>query len=254
MPATGSLILRWLLSYSRNAVRRREKTKSMLVEVTNRFKHAYRRLAGMLAAESLLPDEDCIFFLTHEELGRLVRLRDASISAKAPLRRRVFERQQTLEFPLVFVGAPEPLEAGCGAPQGEETLSGKPVSRGIVEGTARVVRTLKEASALRPGEILIAPVTDVGWTPYFNIIAGLATDVGSVISHGAVVAREYGLPAVVDLKTATRAFKTGDRVILDGDRGILRKIDAGGAMKHGGSACGAPPSDPGKETTNAYQV
>ena len=102
-------------------------------------------------------------------------------------------------------------------------LQGRPASAGLVEGRARVVRTLEEAAALQTGEILIAQVTDVGWTPYFGLIAGLATDVGSAISHGAVVAREYGLPAVVNLQTATRVFSTGDQVVLDGGRGTLSR-------------------------------
>jgi pyruvate,water dikinase len=101
------------------------------------------------------------------------------------------------------------------------TLVGKPVSRGVVTGRARVVETLEGATALEAGEILIAPITDVGWTPYFSLIAGLATDVGSAVSHGAVVAREYGLPAVVNLRVATSRFRTGDEVVLDGNRGTL---------------------------------
>ena len=105
-------------------------------------------------------------------------------------------------------------------------LQGKPVSRGVAEGVVRVVRALEEAVALRPGEILVAPVTDVGWTPYFRIIGGLATDVGSAISHGAVVAREYGLPAVVNLRDATRRLRTGQRVRLDGNLGTVTLLDS----------------------------
>ena len=78
-----------------------------------------------------------------------------------------------------------------------------------------------EAAALEAGEILIAPITDVGWTPYFSLIAGLATDVGSAVSHGAVVAREYGLPAVVNLRVATSRFRTGDLVTLDGAEALF---------------------------------
>jgi pyruvate,water dikinase len=95
----------------------------------------------------------------------------------------------------------------------------------VVEGLARVVHSVDEAAVLEPGEILIAPVTDVGWSPYFRIIGGLATDVGSSISHGAVVAREYGLPAVVNLGSASRSFHTGDHVRLDANRGTLRRLD-----------------------------
>jgi pyruvate,water dikinase len=105
-------------------------------------------------------------------------------------------------------------------------LVGRPVSRGVVEGLARVAMTVEEAADLQPGEILIAPITDVGWTPYFSLIAGLATDVGSALSHGAVIAREYGLPAIVNLRAATKVFKTGDRVRLDADKGVLVRIDS----------------------------
>ena len=102
---------------------------------------------------------------------------------------------------------------------------GKPVSSGRVEGPVRVVLELSDAEALEPGEILVAPITDVGWTPYFGIIRGLVTDVGSAVSHGAVVAREYGLPAVLNTRNATRVLATGDRVRLDGDRGTVEILD-----------------------------
>ena len=96
----------------------------------------------------------------------------------------------------------------------------------MVEGYARVATTIEEAAALQPGEILIAPITDIGWTPYFNVISGLATDVGSAVSHGAVIAREYGLPAIVNLRQATKQFKTGDKVRLDADKGVLTLLEA----------------------------
>ena len=91
----------------------------------------------------------------------------------------------------------------------------------LVEGTVRVATTIAEAQLLQPGEILVAPVTDVGWTPYFTLIAALVTDIGSSVSHGAVVAREYGLPCVVNTQGATRVLHTGDRVRVDGDRGTV---------------------------------
>ena len=77
---------------------------------------------------------------------------------------------------------------------------------------------------MQPGEILVTPFTDVGWTPYFSRAAGLATEVGSVLSHGAVVAREYGLPAVAGLPGVTRRFKTGDMLKVDGNTGELRHL------------------------------
>ena len=212
-------ILEQLMPLAHGAVRCREHTKSGLVAVTTHFKHAYRALGSRMAREGLLPDEDAVFFLTHEELGELVNGRHA-LAEVAVARRMVIDYQMPLHFPQVFTQRPEPVKLEH-ITSDDGALVGKPVSRGVVTGRARVVETLEEATALEAGEILIAPITDVGWTPYFSLISGLATDVGSVVSHGAVVAREYGLPAVVNLRVATSRFRTGDKVVLDGDRGTL---------------------------------
>jgi len=172
-----------------------------------------------MAKEGLLPDPDAVFFLTHQELGLLLG-GHRELAELAVSRRRVIDFQMPLHFPQIFRQRPEPI--GLESSETEHgTLVGKPVSRGVVTGRARVAETLEEAASLQAGEILIAPITDVGWTPYFSLIAGLATDVGSAVSHGAVVAREYGLPAVVNLGIATSRFQTGDLVTLDGDHGTL---------------------------------
>ena len=132
--------------------------------------------------------------------------------------------QETLQFPEVAVGLPQP-EALSAAESEGDVIAGKPVSGGRVEGPVRVVQNLAEAEALETGEILVAGITDVGWTPYFAIISGLVTDVGSAVSHGAVVAREYGLPAVLNTRDATRRLRTGDRVRLDGDTGLIEILE-----------------------------
>jgi pyruvate,water dikinase len=229
-PRAYGFLMRRLIAMARQAVRCREETKSGLVMVTTLFKQAYRRLAEQLVAEGLLPDADAVYFLTHEELRRLSSGDDPQLADRAVSRRSAFAHQDAQSYPDVFQGEPQPLrpdamlellkEADGGA------VSGAPVSRGRVIGRARVVHSLDEAEALRQGEILIAPITDVGWTPYFSLISGLVTDVGSAVSHGAVVAREYGLPAVVNTRVGTLVFSTGDRVLLDGDRGIVRLAEA----------------------------
>jgi pyruvate,water dikinase len=219
--ATDHPVLRRLLPLAHAAIRTREHTKSGLVAVTTAFKHAYRALGLQMAKEGLLADQDAVFFLTHRELGELLR-GGHNLAGQALARRKVIDYQMPLHFPEIFRNRPEPLRLEA-TDNGEGALIGKPVSRGTVTGRARVVETLEEAAALQAGEILIAPITDVGWTPYFSLIAGLATDVGSAVSHGAVVAREYGLPAVVNLRVATSRFQTGDLVTLDGDRGTLAR-------------------------------
>ncbi|MDG2335106.1 MAG: PEP-utilizing enzyme, partial [Myxococcota bacterium] len=140
--------------------------------------------------------------------------------------------QEKLEFDDIYVGFAEPLEADPEHVLGQGEYLGRPVSRGVVEGRARVALTPEEATQLEPGEILVSHITDIGWTPYFSLISGLATDVGSAVSHGAVIAREYGLPAIVNLRVATKVVRTGDRIRLDADRGVLEILES--------SSTGAP--------------
>ncbi|HYX49917.1 MAG TPA: PEP-utilizing enzyme, partial [Ktedonobacteraceae bacterium] len=100
------------------------------------------------------------------------------------------------------------------------TLKGTPASAGIVSGKARVILDPTNAY-LEPGEILIAPSTDPGWTPLFLTAGAVVMEMGGAISHGAVVAREYGIPAVVGVPGATERIITGQRVIVDGTNGIV---------------------------------
>jgi pyruvate,water dikinase len=207
------------------AVRNRERAKSLLVGLTAEFKAAYRGLAKQLVEEGRLSDPDSVYFLFHEELEEIASAASGHpLKRAATQRREVLAYQETLQFPDVGVGLPQPEPLAI-ISTNERTVVGKPVSRGRVEGLVRVVLTLDEAEALEPGEILVAPITDVGWTPYFAIIGGLVTDVGSAVSHGAVVAREFGLPAVLNTRDGTRILRTGERVVLDGDRGTVERLD-----------------------------
>lgn len=218
-------LLRMILPFVQRAISRRERNKSMLVEITHRLKRGYRHLGDLLVKEGKLPDADLVFFFDQKELKKFVNEASADQVAHAIDRRKALAFHEKLDFAEIYVGRPEPEVWRPTASDEEGELVGRPVSRGVVEGPARVAMTVEEAADLQPGEILIAPITDVGWTPYFSLIAGLATDVGSAVSHGAVIAREYGLPAIVNLGAATKVFKTGDRVRLDADKGVLRRID-----------------------------
>lgn len=221
-PKSGSI--RWALGKAKLGVVRREYTKNMLVTVNDRFKKAYRHLGARLAAEGVFAAEDDVFFFSHTELGRLARGEDASLAKRAAPRRDAWQRQQAFEYPTVSIGIPEPISADAPSEDVAGELRGKPVSPGVATGRVRVAQSADESAALQPGEILVAPSADVGWTPYFNLIAGLATEVGSAFCHGAVVAREYGLPTVVNVKGATKALKTGDWVMLDADHGVVRRL------------------------------
>jgi phosphoenolpyruvate synthase/pyruvate phosphate dikinase len=104
-------------------------------------------------------------------------------------------------------------------------LPGTGASAGVVEGMARVVRD-PAREMLHAGEILVAPFTDPGWTPLFVHAAGLVTEVGGMMTHGAVVAREYGIPPVVSVASAVDRIKTGQRIRVDGTRGFVQILDA----------------------------
>ncbi|MDZ7782155.1 MAG: PEP-utilizing enzyme [Halioglobus sp.] len=141
-------------------------------------------------------------------------------------RREALGYQQQFEFPEISVGRPQPAQDVVQA-RSDGVLQGRPASRGVAEGTARVAHSLEDAAQLQAGEILVAPITDIGWTPYFSLIGGLVTDLGSAVSHGAVVAREYGLPCVVNSRQGTRVINTGDRIRVDGDSGRVEKLAPG---------------------------
>ena len=216
--------LRAVLPKAHDAIRRREHTKSQLVAIAHRFKLAFYHLGDLLEKEGHLPDADLVHFFAFEELPDFVASPTEEAVAQAISRRAALEFQQCFSFPEISVGMPRPLEEQVvEATDGQ--LTGRPASRGVVEGKARVAHTLEEAAQLQPGEILVTPITDIGWTPYFSMIAGLVTDLGSAVSHGAVIAREYGLPCVVNTRIGTRCISTGDNIRLDGDTGQVVLLD-----------------------------
>jgi pyruvate,water dikinase len=119
-----------------------------------------------------------------------------------------------------------------GPPQQQDepnVLQGNPGSPGLVSGRARVLRSLPETGGLEEGEILVAETTAPPWTPLFATAAAVVTDTGGVLSHCAVVAREYRIPAVVGAAMATSTIKDGQRIEVDGDKGIVRLLSENGS-------------------------
>jgi pyruvate,water dikinase len=109
-------------------------------------------------------------------------------------------------------------------PIGGDVLRGLPAASGVVEGRVRLLSWEEEIDGLEPGEVLVVRTTDVGWTPLFLVAAGVVTELGGPLSHAAVVAREYGIPCVVNVPGVTRILRTGDSVRVDGDRGIVERV------------------------------
>ena len=120
--------------------------------------------------------------------------------------------------------SPSTAAAESGADDIAATVTGFPGSAGVVEGTARVILAAADGARLRPGEVLVTNVTNVGWTPLFPRAAAVVTNVGAPLSHAAIVARELGIPAVVGCGTATEVIRDGDRVRVDGSAGVVQVL------------------------------
>ena len=203
---------------SRQGVVDRESTKSQLIKLIDLFKTQYVRLAELLVAGNLLSDADLIYFLTHEEIGKLIA-GDASLLPLAVRRRKAYAIQEELSFDDTYIG--KPIADLFDVEQSDGVLKGVPVSNGGCEGVVRVVYSAEDANQLQKGEIMVVRFTDVGWTPYYSIVNGLITEIGSSLSHGAVVAREYGLPTIVNVKGATKILKNGDYIKMDASKGTV---------------------------------
>jgi phosphohistidine swiveling domain-containing protein len=106
-------------------------------------------------------------------------------------------------------------------------LTGVGCSAGVVRAVVRVVPQLEDAGTLRQGEILVTRFTDPGWTPVLGLVSGIITEVGGLLSHAAVIGREYGIPAVLNVPDATRILKTGQRVEMDGRAGTITMLESG---------------------------
>ncbi|MEU8324252.1 rifamycin-inactivating phosphotransferase [Nonomuraea sp. NPDC048881] len=188
------------------------------------YKQALWREADRLVRAGVLRDREDVFFLRFQELQEVVRTGEAD--GELVLRRREdFRWHETLRPPRVLTSDGEVL---AGRYQREDVppgaLAGLAVSAGTVEGRARVVLDMARAD-LAAGDILVTAFTDPSWTPLFVGIAGLVTEVGGLMTHGAVIAREYGLPAVVGVEGATRLIRDGQRIRVHGTDGYVELLD-----------------------------
>jgi pyruvate,water dikinase len=187
------------------------------------YKQALLQEAARLVQAGVLRDDEDIFFLTFDELHEVVR---ANAVDDELIRRRkdAFASCQALTPPRVLTSDGEVVTGAYrrdDVPAG--VLVGLPVSAGTVEGRARVVSDMAQAE-LGPGDVLVTAYTDPSWTPVFLTITGLVTEVGGLMTHGAVIAREYGLPAVVGVQDATRLIRDGQRIRVHGTDGYVELL------------------------------
>ena len=187
------------------------------------YKQALLQEAERLVQAHVLGERDDIFYLRFEELHDVVRTHHVDDQLIRE-REDAFRSYQALTPPRVLTSDGEVIAGAYrrdGVPAG--ALVGLAVSAGTIEGRARVILDMAKAD-LEPGDILVTAYTDPSWTPLFVAIEGLVTEVGGQMTHGAVIAREYGLPAVVGVEHATRLIRDGQRIRVDGTTGYVELL------------------------------
>jgi pyruvate, water dikinase len=218
---------------------------------TNLFFNKIREFGGLLAAQDFFPDAEDVFQLTHYELeSAIIDLMNAWSTGSKPRGpehwpQLVAERRAALAVWAKHATVPalgavpdviddpaivmlwgitrESLDRWLSADSGpnQDEIRGVAACRGVAEGTARIITTVEQMSRLKKGDILVCQITNPTWAPIFDKIAGAVSDIGGSMSHAAIVAREYGLPAVVGTGNGTTRIKDGQRIRVDGGRGIV---------------------------------
>jgi phosphohistidine swiveling domain-containing protein len=225
------LLTPWRRAWFRATLRRtqtfsrlRENSKSHLVQLIDIGRLMALRAAHFLVRDGLLEDAETIFYLRIEEVQTALRGAMPVETVRHLITQRRLERQRNAarHLPDLFVGE-RPLYAESLPTQGT-VLTGLPSSPGRVTGIARVLYSPQEGARLQPGEILVAPSTDPGWTPLFLLASGLVMETGGYLSHGAIVAREYGIPAVLNIPLATKCIPDGSSILLDGAQGVVQVL------------------------------
>ncbi|MBK5500061.1 phosphoenolpyruvate synthase [Peribacillus sp. TH14] len=209
-----------MIDLIRNFIGYREYPKYGMVNRYFVYKQALLKEAEQLVQAGVIHEKEDIYYLTFEELHEVVRTNklDYQIISKRKDEYKLYEK---LTPPRVITSDGEII---VGEYKREnltaEAIVGLPVSSGVIEGRARVILKMEDAN-LEDGDILVTTFTDPSWTPLFVSIKGLVTEVGGLMTHGAVIAREYGLPAVVGVENATKLIKDGQRIRVNGTEGYI---------------------------------
>lgn len=208
-----------LLAAARRYIPLREVGKGAFLLAIDGGRAAARQAGRHLADAGDIDDPDDVFYLTPGELvGGVPDARE-----RVSLRKARREEYRGYRLPERWVGQPDPVVAGISVDH-RDLIEGLPVSPGIVEGTARVLRDATEADTVEEGDILVCETTDPSWAVVFPLVSALVIDVGGPMSHGAIVAREMGVPCVINTKDGTKVVGTGDSLRVDGSQGTVEIV------------------------------
>ena len=171
------------------------------------------RLGEHFKRQRILREREDIFFLTYEELPHLVRREQKGIEEKIQKAKQLYEKWQKIQPPLFLSSrGEEKREEG-------RILWGIPASPGIAKGRVRLVTSPADLEKVEDGEVLVLPAADPAILPFLPRLVGIVTDLGGLLSHSAILAREWGIPMVTGVKNATQVLRTGQRIVVDGYQG-----------------------------------
>ncbi|MBK8989689.1 MAG: hypothetical protein IPM39_27135 [Chloroflexi bacterium] len=215
------VLFRRVLQQAQNQVRRRDNSRHFMAKLELSRRQLFMELGRRWHERGILSVAEDIFFLTHDEID--IAVRGSTTATAESLLERTAERRKAYEFWCSYP-IPEALDAESRplpnlALSAEQGLQGIPASGGMATGPVRIVHQPNEAARLQRGDILVTLATDPGWTPVFPLVAGLVLVYGGQLSHGAIVAREYGVPAVVNVPEAMTRLHEGMIVTVDGSNG-----------------------------------
>jgi len=218
-------VFRWLVRALEERLCFREAPKFYSLMGMAHIRDLYLEVGRRMVARGVLQKQEDFFFLSIPEIERVAKgdLDAAWIREQVPIRRLEFARHMRADPPLMVRSDGKPVMKPTVS---GESLRGTPVSSGTARGPARILLDPGDGAQLHKGEILVAPFTDPGWTPLFLTAGALVMEIGGMMSHGAVVAREYGIPAVVGVKSATRLLRDGEMIEVDGATGEVRRLGA----------------------------
>ena len=227
-------LVRFFAGRMRELMGARESPKFFAVRLFALVRAPLLQAGTDLARSGDLDHADDVFYLTYNEMKAFAAQEPLDWKELIAKRREAYQRElMRRQVPRLILsdgrafyeGIITPTDAAQGGDGAAgNILHGSPVSPGRAEGNVRVVLNPREAN-LKPGEILVCPGTDPSWTPLFLSAGGLVMEVGGMMTHGAVVAREYGIPAIVGVDQATRRLQTGQKIRIDGSSGVIHLLD-----------------------------
>lgn len=207
----------------------REANRHHLMHFADATRRLQWRIGEHLTAQGALGRPDDVFFLTADEFRSL--LEDTGRDWKSLVAARRQERARHAEQTVPDLVRPAGLPALTATEEDGSILRGIPISTGLVEGPARLVLSPLDASSVQRGDILVVPVIDPGMAPLFGLAAGLVAEIGGTLSHGAIIAREYGLPAIVNVPRARQLLRSGEWIVVDAGRGEIRRLAPGAGSR-----------------------